>query len=81
MIGQLFSTYHSSVPYYRHPLFNPIGSFWNQSEVVFPDSFLRCGEASLSAGGHLEISTGKKAHESLIYLQSMRMIKMEREAT
>lgn len=64
MIGQLFSTYHSSVPHHRHPLFNPIGSLWNQSEVVFPDSFLRCGEASLSAGGHLEISTGKRTRDS-----------------
>lgn len=50
------STHHGSVPHHRHPLFNPIGSFWDQSEVVLPDGLLRCGEASVSAGGHLEVS-------------------------
>lgn len=53
-------SYHSSVPHHRHPLFDPIGSLWDQSEVVFTDGFLSCGEAGLSAGSYLQIATGKK---------------------
>lgn len=55
--------YHSSVPHHGHPLLNPIRPFWDQSEVIFPDSLLSCGEAGLSAGSHLEVSTdGQKSH-------------------
>lgn len=52
--------YHSSVPHHGHPLLNPICSFWNQSEVIFPNSLLSCGEAGLSAGRHLEVSTERQ---------------------
>lgn len=61
--------YHSSVPHHRHPLLNPIRSFWYQSEVIFPNSLLSCGEAGLSAGGHLEVTTdGQKSHTAYRWL-------------
>lgn len=59
----LTQSYHSSIPHHRHPLLNSVGSLWDQSEVIFTDCFLSCGEAGMSAGRHLEVSTGwKKTH-------------------
>lgn len=58
------STHHSSVPHHWHSFFYPVGSFWNQSEIVLPDSFLCCGEASMSAGRHLQISTAERRQEA-----------------
>lgn len=60
-------TYHSSVPHHGHPLLNPIRSLWNQHEVIFTNSLLSCGEASMGTGCHLEISTIRKTHTSFSF--------------
>lgn len=57
-------SYHSSVPHHRHPLLNPVCSLWDQSEVILADGFLSCGEAGMSTGRHLEVSTGKNIQQA-----------------
>lgn len=50
-------TYYSPVPDDAHAFLDAIGPFRNECKVVFPYSFLSCGECAVSATCHLKVST------------------------
>lgn len=70
----MIKMYHSSVPHHGHSLLNPICSFWNQHEVIFTNSLLSCGEASMGTGCHLEISTKTNKSHIIFKLELLTML-------
>ena len=65
--------YHSLVPDDRHPLLRAVGALRDQGEVVLSDSLLGRVEGTVSAAGHLEISTTRNTQHQLftdLYLRS-----------
>lgn len=51
--GVIKNAHHSFVPDEPHPLLNPIGPLWDQSEVIFTNCFLGCVVSTVSAAHNL----------------------------
>lgn len=51
------NTHHGFVPDEAHPLFNPIGPLWDQSEVIFTNCFLGSVVSAVSTAHNLEVPT------------------------
>lgn len=49
--------HHSFVPDESHPLFNPVGPLWDQSEVIFTNRFLGSVVSTVSTTHNLEVPT------------------------
>lgn len=51
------NAHHSFVPDESHPLLNPGGPLWDQSEVIFADCFLGSVVSTVSTAYNLEVPT------------------------